>query len=168
MKRSRFSEEQIIPVLREAESGTVVKDLCRRAGNQHSDVLQVEGEIRGHGNQRNASVASAGRGERAVEKACGAESAGHRCAEGGGVKKVVGPQVERAASVRIQTEVQEPGALTYNRIKTGDRSLPLEKIKNCYESQYHYGQFDYSGEPMPTFDYGPHSDKHSRECGYRD
>jgi putative transposase len=32
MKRSRFSEEQIIAVLREAASGAAVKDLCRRAG----------------------------------------------------------------------------------------------------------------------------------------
>jgi len=32
MKRTQFTDEQIIAVLREAESGTPVKDLCRRAG----------------------------------------------------------------------------------------------------------------------------------------
>jgi hypothetical protein len=32
MKRARFSEEQIISILREAEGGTKVTELCRRHG----------------------------------------------------------------------------------------------------------------------------------------
>ena len=32
MKQSRFSEEQIIGILREQESGIAVKDLCRKHG----------------------------------------------------------------------------------------------------------------------------------------
>lgn len=32
MKRSRFTETQIIAILREADSGVMVKDICRKHG----------------------------------------------------------------------------------------------------------------------------------------
>ena len=46
MKRSRFSEEQIIGILREQEAGEPTADVCRKHGVSSAHILQVEGEVR--------------------------------------------------------------------------------------------------------------------------
>ncbi len=45
MKRSKFSEEQVVYALRQAEAGTQVSDLCRQLGADnalpHDEVLST-------------------------------------------------------------------------------------------------------------------------------
>ena len=43
MKRKQFSEAQIIGILKEAEAGAVVTDLCRRSGSHEHAVSLVSG-----------------------------------------------------------------------------------------------------------------------------
>jgi putative transposase len=46
MKAKRFSAEQIIGVLKEADAGAKTKALCRRHGIFGGDVLQLESQVR--------------------------------------------------------------------------------------------------------------------------
>ena len=64
MKRSRFSEEQIIGILREQEAGMATAEVCRKHGISQRDVLQLEGEVRRHERVGREAAAAAGGRER--------------------------------------------------------------------------------------------------------
>ena len=49
MKRSRFTEEQIIGILKEHEAGVSVSDLCRKHGVSDAKHLQMESQVWRHG-----------------------------------------------------------------------------------------------------------------------
>ena len=49
MKRKRFTEEQIIGVLKEHELGAKTAEVCRKHGISEATLLQMEEQIRRHG-----------------------------------------------------------------------------------------------------------------------
>jgi putative transposase len=103
MRKSRFNGEQIVAVLKEADAGVPIGELCRRLGRERGDVLSLEDEVWWAGKERSATVEGLGRRERSTEKDRRAASFGHRRTEGGALKKVVGPQARREA-VRVACE----------------------------------------------------------------
>ena len=45
MKKSRFSDEQIVGFLKQAEAGMAVKELCRKGGCPASTILSCQRQL---------------------------------------------------------------------------------------------------------------------------
>jgi transposase-like protein len=60
MKRKQYSEEQIITILKEAESGATVADVIRKHGHCRRHLLPLESQIRWHGRERRQALEADG------------------------------------------------------------------------------------------------------------
>src|SRR5215472_2771663 len=69
MKKSRFSEQQIAFVLRQAEEGTPIAEVCRKAGISEASFYAWRQEVRGAAAVRDEAAKAARGGEPAAEEA---------------------------------------------------------------------------------------------------
>ena len=109
MQKSRYTEEQIVGILKESEAGLPTAELCRKHGISEQTFLPLEGEVRRAGSERGAAAPATGRREPQAEAVGGRAGAGHRRLQGGAIKKVVSPQARREAVevFRAATECSE-------------------------------------------------------------
>lgn len=97
MRKSKFTEEQIIGFLKRAEAGMAVAEICRKGGFFGRDVLQVARQVRRHGGVGRQAAEGAGSGERQAQEPAGGGAPGHACAQERSRGKALAPQVKREA-----------------------------------------------------------------------
>ena len=104
MKAKRFSQEQIIGVLKEAEAGAKTKDLCRRHEISEATFYNWKAQVRRGDGVGGAAVEGARAGERQAQTTVGRSRARQSGAEGSIAPKMVNPQAKRAAVETLMTE----------------------------------------------------------------
>jgi putative transposase len=98
----RFSEEQIIGVLKEAEAGAKTADLARRHGVSEATIYNWKAKYGGLEVSEARRLRALEEREREAQAAAGRRDAGQRCAEGSAGKKVVTPAAMREAVAHLQ------------------------------------------------------------------
>ena len=106
MKRSRFSEEQIVYAIRQAEAGTPVGDLCRQLGVSDATLLRLENEVRPPGRERVAPAPAVGGRKQPVKTARRGSLARQAHAVGGPAKKSLRPARRRELAGWLQDTFQ--------------------------------------------------------------
>lgn len=101
MKRKRFSEQQIIAILREHEAGVSTADLCRKHGMSSASFYAWKAKYGGMDVSDAQKLKGLEAGKRQVEEAAGGDDDRQRRAERPAWKKMVTPAQRREAIAHL-------------------------------------------------------------------
>ena len=129
MRKGRFSQEQIIAILREQEAGMATAEVCRRHGISSATVLRLEVEVRrarGVGGQ--APEDARGR-EPQAEEAVGRADARQRHAQRAADKNLLTPAARRTVVSWAIEEKDYSQLRACALIGLAPKGLPLSTAK---------------------------------------
>ena len=150
MKASKFSEAQIAFVVKQAEDGTPIGEVCRKAGISDATLLQLAQKICRSDAVRDEAIAAARGGERQAEADCCRPVAGQGDASGRAVKKALKPARKRKlvdtikadwkVSIRRACSVLKIDRSLYVYKSTRGEQAELKlKIKDICQTRVRYG-----------------------------
>src|SRR3954453_20340357 len=129
MKRSRFTEKQIIAVLREQEAGVPTAEVCRKHGVSSPTFYKWKSKVRRAGGLRGQAAAGAGGRERPAEADAGRQHARQRRAEGSAGKKVVTPAARREATAYLRQTFEMSERRACRMIGTDRTSVRYQGVR---------------------------------------
>ena len=104
MKRSRFTEEQIIGILREQELGAAVTELCRKHGVSSPTFYKWKTKYGGLDVSEARRLKALEERERQAEADAGGRHARQRRVERSARKKMVTPAAQREAAAYLRAD----------------------------------------------------------------
>lgn len=151
MKKSRFTEEQIVGILKQGEAGLVTSDLCRQHGISNATFYNWKAKYGGLEISEAQRLKQLEEENRKLKRIVADQAIDTGNAEGSGLKKMVEPQALRTAVAffREQHEASERRACRlvgigrsthhYQQIRNGKREALRERIRELARERQRFG-----------------------------